>query len=1392
MGVYALVKFNMVDTMKFVLFVFLCSSIHKVVPQKCSSTRDYYVASYGNDVPDCLAANRSDVPCASLHYISLLQSFWYCSAIRILDDIEMNTTAIFNQNSELSIVGFSDTSGDGSVSVECEGQVGIQIHSSVGFTLENIHFRNCHMPISTYSNSYNISFNYTSILFVKCWHKLILKCSFYNVMGSAILLLDEYKETTIRDSNFTGNPDLPVNDDLRAGGLVFRTWSQISMQWLLIEITHCHFVANTVKFNSQCNDDISEFGRGGALEVRGVDSRLLFKLNVTIVIKSSVFISNSALMGGAISIFHPLYISLSISDSHFASNEAVCRGGAIMFFYYPEEDGLGRLLCDKCKFDSNRAQSGGGVALIVGNCSNCTTSGFTVEIYNSQWLSNKASTSGFTIAGKSRTDRVTYTDALCSSDLSEHGHGGALEVRHDGSNLLNSSVVIHSSIFDSNVAVVGGAISILSSYVLLHLVDSQFTSNSAMCQGGAVMYSRNPKDGLGGIISDSCRFSGNSASWGGGVAVMVESCTSCIRETTVEIRNSSWVSNSANTSGFAIAVNGGDSYRQGDFKLCLLLSGKNSFNSNFRSEDGSGSIDAENSLVVFEKESDVIFSENKGTAIVLKDCEVRFGGKVSFLANSGVLGGAVLVDGDSALLFGPNCNVVFDGNSADSLGGAIYSGVTEYCTFDVNQMTNSSLVSFGPNSAGLSDQSIYLKSTSKCEDIEELLDNFQFLDHSARSILLPIDSIQITILEPDDSVNLLRTNFNGIKLGQKFYIQPIIKNELGQDTEGIGYVSVESNGYQLVGPSKINLDKYTNNIEFSIRGQEVFQETSIILSVAYETSGILDIRRVSTNIVIFPCVETQEYSNTSQICECNIEEDDVNIKCSKDRQYVCLKKHYWLYEDLNRSLPCPALNCVEECPHENDSDVCSSDDFCIIENSDDVCQDGRTNFLCSECAEDYSFSFEALHCVNSTTCNIRNTVFLSLSLFGYWVVLLIAFLLVLSLKVSVGSGFMFGIIYYFSVASIYTRTSAVLGIRWMQIVMYVNAAIALLDPGFLGYCKLCFIESWKTPLPHELFRLATPLFLMVSVVIFIIIARCCRFPRRFSMSESSPVHAICLLILLSYTSSSFTSWKILVPLPVSNGRYLVQVAPTIDYFHKDFLLYFVIALFVQLFICIPVCLFFLFSPFLSKHVNLVKLRLKPIVDEFHACYKPEYRWFAGFYFLARQIVYLICMTFTESYPQNNSYLTTVNVLVLLTHAIAQPYSKKWLNMIDTILLSDLVVLSIWSPEKTGKSEWGNAYFHDCIPYVLILVPTLYLFMALFTILFKKLILNRCRQGCCRVHFQFPSLFQRFNTKSDGFQLKPSTTTVVDPFSNDEYREPLLEDLDTKMGSDSSSSNYGSM
>ncbi len=538
------------------------------------------------------------------------------------------------------------------MTLQCAKNGGIKAVQTLEITLENIQFRNCAIPIGNYSEVYKIHFNYTSVWLVECKGTLIQNCSFCTYVGAALLLVEDYGNTTIKHSNFSGS-QLLVNNHSRTGGIVLRTRIFREISEVFIQVTNCIFTNNIAK-HSKCISGSTQCGHGGAIEIGHMDSNTISKLNLFLTVDYCIFESNVATDGGAISVVLPKFTSAFLSHSQFIANKALRQGGAIMLSFYQLQDSLATLTVKNCDFNNN------------------------------------------------------------------------------------------------------------------------------------------------------------SADWGGGVAVL-DSCTGCKRFTNVEVSESRWISNTATTSGFAVAVSGPrDSSNKRDdyFNLELKVSDWNYFYKNYGSGDGTGTIAAENSMVLLSKEADAMFKENDGTVLALRNCKVMLEGKASFLSNSGSQGGAMLVDGESVLSFGSSCNISFCENKAAGFGGAIYSGVTEYCTFDVDKMTNRSLVSFSSNFAGGLGNSIYLNSISECINIKELLNHFYFTNPSESGVLLPIAYLNVTIIENHNGTQ----NLSKVKLGQHFYIQPTMKDILGQDSVGIGFVRVESNGYELVGPSKINLDAYTSNI----------------------------------------------------------------------------------------------------------------------------------------------------------------------------------------------------------------------------------------------------------------------------------------------------------------------------------------------------------------------------------------------------------------------------------------------------------------------------------------------------------------------------------------------------------------------------------------------------
>ena len=167
---------------------------------------------------------------------------------------------------------------------------------------------------------------------------------------------------------------------------------------------------------------------------------------------------------------------------------------------------------------------------------------------------------------------------------------------------------------------------------------------------------------------------------------------------------------------------------------------------------------------------------------------------------------------------------------------------------------------------------------------------------------------------------------------------------------------------------------------------------------------------------------------------------------------------------------------------------------------------------------------------------------------------------------------------------------------------------------------------------------------------------------------------------------------------------------------------------------------------------MVRLRVKPILDDFQACYCLKCRWFAGFYFLARQVLFMAYSIPHDTLPQDTSTLLCTNALVFIIHSIAQPYKSKWLNTLDTLLLLDVVLLSIL------RLDWDTKFMHQAIPYLLILPPIFYYLSVIVFIVCKRLWSCSCSKKALKAMMK--------GCKQDMFESfvhvqPPPTSTTID-------------------------------
>ena len=218
--------------------------------------------------------------------------------------------------------------------------------------------------------------------------------------------------------------------------------------------------------------------------------------------------------------------------------------------------------------------------------------------------------------------------------------------------------------------------------------------------------------------------------------------------------------------------------------------------------------------------------------------------------------------------------------------------------------------------------------------------------------------------------------------------------------------------------------------------------------------------------------------------------------------------------------------------------------------------------------------------------------------------------------------------------------------------------------------------------------------------------------------NNTPVRAICLLILLSFTSLGLTSYRILNPVTfVGTNQTYVSIHPSVVYFSGEHFYFFLIASLVMAVFVIPFTLFLFLAPCLMRVCNLV--RIKPFLDEFQGCYKDQYRWMAGFYFFCRLAYLFLGFSFTVFFDNSEYMLQLLSVGIVIFHFLLQPYKDNKLNVTDAILLTDIMLITMLYGDSADIFFATLHDFRTILSYTLIVLPLLVLFCLFVSTLHLK-------------------------------------------------------------------------
>ena len=1050
------------------------------------------------------------------------------------------------------------------------------------------------------------------------------------------------------------------------------------------------------------------------------------------------FISNSATSGGGIS---ARWSTLSFTNSsHFSNNSAADKGGgistsisAVVFGGYNSFDNncadLGggiQMLNSSIKFLGNNhfnlnhaRRDGGGV-----HGDNCTVNlsgsgtssfrdnkaerggGMFIESCNfTAWRKNCSTNcdskyiSERNVAKDSGGGIYLIKSRLCMLGNSFfHGNKGmtgggiysinsVLKFSGNYSNFFANSAIntgggfaavcstldlVGNTTFERNSALTGGAMYMEDTQINLNGTN-HFIEDHAHHEGGAIYIRAGKMNISGKNILES-----NSAATSGGS--LFATCA------TINFTGITIIHNSKSPEGAAIHV----------VSSSVILEGTTQFQNNFAHYGGA--VLSKNSNFTFGKSTcarkkwDVEFCYHSG---MFPRIEPEPGS--SFINNTALLGGAMHLDQQSSIYIHPLTCMLFKNNKATEYGGAIYvidnagpntlskvfglSSRTQCFAHVISNAISQSgriNLTFDGNTAEKSGSVLYGGMLNKCNDsyLEENtlhLFNSSIKDGTNDNKVAAISSDPVLCFCSEGGPH--EHQCDKIKSINAFPGQKVIVSVIGVDQTNTpiqtaistNLISDEKDKSCVCEAFSQEKEGFCRNRSYTIKSPITTSELFLYPTVVSgsPTAAVL-------NITFQYCPIGFEYSNLTNECICDHRLQMFTNTCNIDSQTLLRTVHmnFWVnafydnetFEGYITHPQCPLNYCSKERKDIN------------LYNPDEQCNSNRSGLLCGSCEKGFSFI------LGSSQCKKCNNKYLALLIpFALAGVALVILLFVLNLTVTTGT--LHGLIFY---ANIVAANYQIFFPPNINILAGIFIAWLNLDLGI----ETCFYHGMDAYSKLWL-QFVFPLYIWGIVGFLIYISRHSR--RLTHLLGSNPVAVLDTLFLLSYTKLLRT---IITTLSLTTLQYPNDESSIVWLYDPSVSIpklvpFFLVALVFVVFLLLPYTLLLLVGQWLwtetnccllaslNKHPRL-KLRLKTILDPYHAPYKSECRYWTGLFLLFRCILFLVS-AFNVSGDKNSANLLSILIVVIGSFVVfglaGRVYIRWCLNALELSFLLNLGIFT---------------------------------------------------------------------------------------------------------------------
>jgi len=714
------------------------------------------------------------------------------------------------------------------------------------------------------------------------------------------------------------------------------------------------------------------------------------------------------------------------------------------------------------------------------------------------------------------------------------------------------------------------------------------------------------------------------------------------------------------------------------------------------------------------------FINNIGGALYYySTLQVQFSGVVQFTNNTAELGAAIHFAAVSGVTVNEDSKIYFTNNSVNLYGGAIYFIVMSGCTYVrsyFNTLPNNSDVYFVNNSADIAGSSIYYDiriprfcatlSNTNNNNLLQVASTFNYSQPSGANFPIITSPCTIkldapTVSNDNDSHYFIQTKK---MLGESITFTASVFDYFNHSAEPvIFHMRCDTCGSDYV-LSKDQISVASNSLQefkvFPKKLLDVTNSTYINITMTSLLSPVYKQLEASLAVELSPCHGGYQFDGSFVPPQCVCYPHSDIVRCNRD--YSEIRTGYWVGNVAHQytSSLCPNNYCNFEKREET-----SLGYFTLPNKLDDQCSSHRTGVACGECISGYTLAYDSPNCINNNKCSAGITVLVVLLTIIYWTVIVAVVFLAMYFNNRVLSGYVYGIIYYYSIVDILLDNNLYISEGAFQVIAIISS-FAKLNPEMFG--QLCFVEGLSgidQQFIHYSHAVAVSL-IILSVVI------AARYSLRIARYISRCIiRVISLLMLLSYTSLASTSLQLLRPLTFNDvDEVRTILSPEIKYFTGRHLIYAIVALLCEVLV-IGLPLLLLFEPLIRKKITLT--RIKPLLDQFQGCFKDKHHWFAAYYLICRQVIILIVYVGNSNYYNMLFYLQTACIIIAMIHFWFQPYKNDLLNALDGIVLLMLVLVVNLNTFTFFSSATAE------IAIILVLLP---LFLFLF-IAFRQLIVN---------------------------------------------------------------------